>query len=419
MSDLKEYVEACGHRAKRASHQLALIKTDQKNKILLAMAEELESSAKPILEENQKDVADGKQDGLTGALIDRLTLDDARFASMVQGLRELAEAEDFVGTELSQFERPNGLVISKVCVPVGVIGMIFESRPNVTADAAGLCFRSSNAVILRGGKESSRSNKAICDALIKGGKKEGLPDGAIQLLERTEREGVKHLVQLVGLVDLVVPRGGEGLIRAVADMAKVPVLKHYKGVCHIYVDKSASLKQAIDICINAKAQRPSACNAMETLLVDSEIAQEFLPAVITELEQSNVELLGDSQVCKLVAGASLAKEVDWDTEYLDLKLSIKIVDGVTEAIDHINQYGSLHTEAILAEDQAAITLFESAVDAGVIMVNASTRFNDGSEFGMGAEIGISTDKIHARGPVGAQGLTTYKYLVRGEGQIRQ
>jgi len=310
------------------------------------------------------------------------------------------------------------LKIRKVRVPIGVIGIIYESRPNVTADAASLCIKSSNAVILKGGSEALHSNQAICEAMQVGGTKKGLSQNAIQLIQATDREAVKELVQLEGLVDLIIPRGGEGLIRAVAEMSRVPVLKHYKGVCHTFVDASADIQMAVEISVNAKCQRPGVCNAMETLLVHKDIADNFLPKIGSELQGQSVEIRGDLRTQELIPDATNASEEDWHTEYLDLILSVRVVSDVDEAINHINKYGSQHSDAIITNSEINKQLFSQNVDSATVYVNASTRFTDGGEFGMGAEMGISTDKLHARGPVGIEELTTYKYVIEGDGQVR-
>jgi glutamate-5-semialdehyde dehydrogenase len=417
-TEIDAKVRAIAQRAHKASLCAMSLSTDDRNRILKALAESLVDNKVEIQQANQKDLEFGRTSGLSEALIDRLDLNDSRFDAMVQGLEDLIAFEDPLGKEISSWTRPNGLSIARVRAPIGVIGMIYESRPNVTADAAGLCVKTANSVILRGGREAIHTNRAIADALVKGGLGAGMPEGMIELIDFTDREGVKALVQLDDLVDLIVPRGGEGLIRAVADMSKVPVLKHYKGVCHTYVDKSANLVMAKEISINAKVQRPGVCNAMETLLVHRDIAESFLPRVCKGLQELGVELRGDEATRELVDSVSPADESDWEAEYLSMILAIKVVSDIDAAIEHINKYGSRHTDAIVAESVEAQEEFVTKVDSGVLMVNASTRFNDGAEFGLGAEIGISTDKLHARGPVGAEGLTTYKYIVRGQGQIK-
>lgn len=417
--DVKEQVLKIGSDAKKASRKLAKLSTRKKNAILEAMAEELDAQRSFIQEQNGKDLAAGREAGLTHAMLDRLELTDDRIDGMIKGLRDVAVLTDPVGEEISTWNRPNGLEIHKRRVPIGVIGIIFESRPNVTCDAAALCFKTSNAVILRGGKEAIHSNLAIANAMQKGGETKGMPENCIQLIPTIDREAVKVMCQMVDYLDLIIPRGGESLIRAVMEMAHVPVIKHYTGVCHTYVDVSANLSMAWKIAENAKCQRPGVCNAMETLLVHTEVAEAFLPKMGEIFDANHVEMRGDARTCELIGTAKPATEKDWSTEYVDLILSIKVVDDVRAAIEHINTYGSGHSDAIVAEDEKATVKFLNEVDASTVYVNASTRFTDGAEFGMGAEIGVSTDKLHARGPMGLEELTTYKYVVEGKGQIRE
>ena len=411
-------IEKIGQSASAASRKVALLSTRKKNAILEAMADELEIRKVAIQQGNQMDLEAARKKGLSGAMLDRLELTDARYDAMVKGIRDVVVLKDPVGQEISSWIRSNGLEINKVRVPIGVIGIIYESRPNVTCDAAVLCFKSSNVVILRGGSESIHSNKAIASALQEGGQKKGLPEGAIQLIQTTDRDAVKHLVRLDKHVDLIIPRGGEALIRAVADQATVPVIKHYKGVCHIYVDAAADQDMALDIIENAKVQRPGVCNAVETLLVHQDIAETFLPKVANRLVPLHVELRGDKRSVELVHEMVSAQKEDWDTEYLDLILAVKIVDNIEKATEHINTYGSKHSDAIITADECAQKVFEQEIDSATVYINASTRFTDGAEFGLGAEIGISTDKLHARGPMGLEELTTYKYIVRGSGQVK-
>ncbi len=415
---LHDDMVAIGQRALAASRELVPLKPRKKNSILLAMADELDARRETIQAANAIDIEEGRNAGLSNAMLDRLLLTDARIDGMIKGIQAVASLKDPIGSKISRWIRPNGLEIIKQRVPIGVIGIIYESRPNVTADSAALCFKTSNAVILRGGKEAVNSNAAIADALIEGGRKKGLPEYAIQLIRTTDRDAVRELVQLDGTVDLVIPRGGEALIRAVTEMAHVPVIKHYKGVCNLYVDEEASMDMALGITVNAKCQRPGVCNAIETLLVHEAIAPEFLPRVGALLEENEVELRGDEAARSLVPGMKEATEADWYEEYLDLILAVRVVGSVEEAIDHINTYGSRHSDAIVTESEAAQQAFLRDVDSSTVYVNASTRFTDGGEFGMGAEIGISTDKLHARGPMALEELTTYKYLVHGKGQIR-
>ncbi len=353
-------------------------------------------------------------------MLDRLQIDDKRIQAMARGLREVAALPDPVGEILLERTRPNGLRIQKVRVPIGVIGIIYESRPNVTADSAGLCLKTGNAVILRGGKEALHSNQAIADVMSRAGAKEGLPAHSIQLVGTTDRDAIRVLVQMEGVIDLVIPRGGESLIRAVTEQARVPVIKHYKGVCHVFVDREADLDMAEKIVVNAKCQRPGVCNAMETLLVDEAVADRFVPRIVKTLQAKKVELRGDETTRRLGGSAvKPATEDDWYAEYLDLILAVRVVQDVEEAIAHINRYGSSHSDSIVTRDEKAAEKFVHEVDSAAVFVNASTRFNDGGEFGMGAEIGISTDKLHARGPMGLEELTSYKWVVRGSGQVRE
>ncbi len=417
---LHEEMVALGDRAVAASRELARLSARRKNTILVAMADELEARRDALKAANAKDVEAAQAAGMSGALIDRLTLTDSRIAGMAKGLRDVSGLKDPVGSIISRWIRPNGLEILKVRVPIGVIVFIYESRPNVTADAAGLCFKTANAVILRGGKEALQSNMAIAEAMQAGGARKGLPTDAIRLVLTTDRDAVRELVQLEGKVDLVIPRGGEGLIRTVVEQARVPVIKHYKGVCHTYVDASADLDMALRICENAKCQRPGTCNAMETLLVHRKIAPEFLATVARRLgKELHVELRGDEESRAIVPGMKPATEDDWYAEYLDLILAVRVVPDVAAAIAHINKYGSNHSDTIVASAPDAQKQFTQDVQSAAVYVNASTRFTDGGEFGMGAEIGISTDKLHARGPMGLEELTTYKYVIRGNGQIRE
>ena len=407
-----------GERAVAAAHELAKLSTRRKNIILEAMANEIAEQKDAIQAANADDLAAGREAGLSAAMLDRLELTDARIDGMVKGLLSVAALKDPVGTRISLWNRPNGLQIKKVRVPIGVIAIIYESRPNVTAEAASLCFKTANAVILRGGKEAMHSNAAIARALREGGAKKGMPEDAVQLVETADRDAVRELAQMTGKVDLIIPRGGEGLIRAVSEMAWVPVIKHYKGVCHTYVDAGADLEMALAICENAKCQRPGVCNAMETLLVHKDIAAAFLPRMIERFREHGVELRGDDAVRQIDPSVKPATEEDWYEEYLDLILAIRVVDDAQAAIDHINTCGSHHSDAIVTSDKAAEKTFLTQVDSATVYVNASTRFTDGGEFGMGAEIGISTDKLHARGPMGLEELTTYKFIVAGTGQIR-
>jgi glutamate-5-semialdehyde dehydrogenase len=409
---------AMGDRAVVAARALAKLSSRKKNSILQAMADELEARRGAIKAENARDMEAGTKAGLSKPLLDRLLLSDARIDDMIRGIRNVIDLGDPVGKKISKWIRPNGIEIVKVRVPLGVIAIIYESRPNVTADAATLCFKTSNAVILRGGSEAIHSNAAIVEGLQAGGKKKGLPEHAIQLVPTTDREAIRELVQLEGRVDLAIPRGGEGLIRAVAENARVPVIKHYKGVCHVYVDETANQDMALAIIENAKCQRPGVCNAIEKVLVNERIASVFLPKMAELLQTRSVELRGDEASRRIVPTMTAAAEADWTAEYLDLILTVKVVPDAQAAIDHINTFGSHHSDAIISETEGTQVKFTKEVDSATVYVNASTRFTDGGEFGMGAEIGISTEKLHARGPMGLEELTTYKYVIHGSGQVR-
>jgi len=407
-----------GRKAKRAATALAILPDEAKRLCLTRMAEAIEQDSEIICRANAEDIAAACENGLAPAMIDRLTLNANRVSAMAQGMLTVAAQSDPVGKVISKTVRPNGLEISKVSVPFGVIGIIYEARPNVTADAAGICIKAGNAVILRGGKEAFNSNMAIAATLNRAAISCGLPDGVVQLIPWVGHEAVKLMLKMDRYIDLIIPRGGERLIRAVVADATMPVLKHYKGVCHLFVDENFDIDLALKIIVNAKCQRPGVCNALETLLVDSAAAAEFLPRFAEVMKEQGVEIRGDETVCKYCPDAIPATEDDYYAEYLNLTLAVRVVDGVDEAISHINTYGSGHSDGILSFNNANISAFTSMVDSSTVYVNASTRFTDGGEFGMGAEIGISTDKLHARGPMGADELTTYKYIVRGSGQIR-
>jgi glutamate-5-semialdehyde dehydrogenase len=417
---VSEIVLDLGKRAKAASRRLAILSSEEKNRCLLAMAEALEAQRDAIKAANDKDMQAAPGYGLTAAMMDRLRLDEKRIASMAKGLREVAALPDPVGRVLDERVRPNGLKLRKVSTPIGVVVIIYESRPNVTADAASLCFKSGNATILRGGKEALHSNMAIAQIMIDAGRNAlpNFPADAIQVVPTTDREAIKELLALTQYVDLCMPRGGEGLIRAVAECSKVPVIKHYKGVCHVYVDDRADLKMAEEIVMNAKVQRPAVCNAMETLLVHGNIAETFLKTIAARLREYKVELRGDEAARGILPETKAATDKDWETEYNDFIMNVRVVDGMTSAIEHINRYGSAHSDSIVTADQKRAAQFLSEVDSAAVYWNASTRFTDGGEFGMGAEIGISTDKIGARGPMGLDELTTYKWLGFGTGQVR-
>ena len=411
-------------QARAASRELARLTTDEKNRCLLAMAEALEKNAAAIQTANAEDMKTGASLGLSTAMLDRLKLDDQRIAGMAQGLREVAALPDPIGKILDERTRPNGLRLKKISSPIGVVVIIYESRPNVTADAASLCFKSSNATILRGGKEAMRSNQIIASTMVEAGRAAlgTFPAHAIQVVATTDRDAIKELLSLTQYVDLCMPRGGEGLIRAVTDCSKVPVIKHYKGVCHVFVDRDADLAMAESIVMNAKVQRPAVCNAMETLLVDKAVAAQFLPAIDRRLAEKKVQLRADDATRAILQPSTCnlqpATEQDWSTEYNDYILNVRIVDGLTQAIEHISTYGSAHSDTIITGNKTTADRFLAEVDSAAVYWNASTRFTDGGEFGMGAEIGISTDKVGARGPMGLDELTTYKWLGYGTGQVR-
>jgi glutamate-5-semialdehyde dehydrogenase len=426
---LKEQMTEIAKQAKAASRQLAKLTTRDKNECLLAMAAALEANSASIETANALDMKAGAASGLSSAMLERLKLDKGRISKMALGLREVAALPDPVGRILEERVRPNGLKLKKITTPIGVIVIIYESRPNVTADASALCWKSGNATILRGGKEALNSNQAIARIMVDAGAKtlSGFPANAIQVVPTVERDAIKELLSLTEYVDLCMPRGGEGLIRAVAECSKVPVIKHYKGVCHVYVDAEADLDMASEIAMNAKVQRPAVCNAMETLLVDKAIAPGFLPVIAEKMAQKKVELRAD-EFSRSILDSKLkaselnlkpATEQDFYTEYNDYILNVRIVDGVQEAIDHIAKYGSAHSDTIVTRNEQRARHFLSDVDSAAVYWNASTRFTDGGEFGMGAEIGISTDKVGARGPMGLDELTSYKWVGIGNGQVRQ
>ena len=405
-------------RAKAASRRLAVVSTDEKNALLLSMAEELTARKKEILEANRKDVEAGKTAGLTGALLDRLELTEKRFADMVEGVRQVARLPDPVGEVVRKWKRPNGLEIQKVRVPIGLIGIIYESRPNVTVDSAVLCLKTGNAVLLRGGREARHSNRALALALGEGARKKKIPAEVVALIEDESRESIPEMCRLDGVLDLLIPRGGHGLIETVLQHARVPVIKHFHGVCHIFVHRAADPAMAEAIVVNAKCQRPATCNAAETLLVDRDGADKILPRLVRALKAKGVKLFGDEAAAK-ASGEKLSPPANWETEYLDLTMAIRVVEGVDGALDHLAKHGSHHSDAIVTEDRAVAERFLREADSAAVYWNASTRFTDGGEFGFGAEIGISTDKIHARGPMGLEELTSYKYVVTGHGQLRE
>ena len=415
---MEQEIHAQAEAAKAASYRLAVLRTDERNAALSAMADALTAHMDEILRENAADVAEAASAGTRASYLDRLRLDEERVAAMAEGLRLTAALPDPLGREDYSVRRPNGLEIRRVCVPLGVIGMIYEARPNVTADAIGLCLKSGNAVLLRGGSDALRSNRVIADTLSHAAYGAGIPQGAIQLLAMKDRAAVDVMTQLTGLLDVIIPRGGAGLIRRIVESSTVPVIETGAGVCHIYVDRAADTAMALRIVENAKVARPSVCNAAETLLVHESIAAEFLPQMATLLCADGVELRGCANTCRILPNIAAATEEDWSTEYGDLILSIRIVEDLDAAVTHINRYNTGHSETIVTNDIRAAHDFQQRVDASTVYVNASTRFTDGFEFGFGAEIGISTQKLHVRGPMGLDALTSTKYLVYGEGQIR-
>jgi glutamate-5-semialdehyde dehydrogenase len=416
--DIKNSIKQIAQDARLAARILSHITSTAKNNALLQMAVELDCHCDFLLAENAKDVSKAKQAGLSPVMIDRLTLKKTTISAMAQGLKEVAALPDPVGKVTSMWRRPNGLLVGKMRIPLGVIGIIYESRPNVTVDAAALCLKSGNAVILRGGSEAINSNLAIASILQEVLRKSSLPAAAIQVIPLIDREAVTAMLQLDEYIDLIIPRGGEELIRAVAAQSKIPVIKHYKGVCHIFVDAQADMEMAVNICFNAKVQRPGVCNAVETLLVHKDIAREFLPQVAEKLQKAGVILRGCEKTRSILKNIEAATEDDWYAEYLDLILAVKVVENIDEAIAHIEKYGSLHTESIITRDYANSQRFLNEVNSSTVLVNASTRFSDGFELGLGAEIGISTTKLHAFGPMGLEELTTTKFIIYGNGQVR-
>lgn len=407
-----------GRKARAAARYLATASATVKNEALMAMADALEANIPGLLEANQIDLENGCQQGLSLALLERLTLDDARIKDMGQGLREIAALPDPVGEVLGMWRRPNGLEIGRIRTPIGVVGIIYESRPNVTADAAGLCLKAGNAIFLRGGEEALNSNRVIARIIAGAASQCGIPEGAIQLVDSDDREAAIILMKMNDYLDVLIPRGGKGLKQAVMDNATVPYIMTGMGNCHVYVDEYADLAKAHPIVLNAKVQRPSVCNAAETLLVHAAVAQAFLPPMIEELQEAGVEIRACERSRAIVGQVKAATPEDWDTEYLDLILAVKIVDDVEEAIEHINTHGTGHSEAIISENYSNVRRFMAAVDAAAVYANASTRFTDGNVFGFGAEMGISTQKLHARGPMGLQELTTTKFIIYGDGHIR-
>jgi glutamate-5-semialdehyde dehydrogenase len=418
--NLKKELTDIARKAQEASHQGLTISTDTKNKVIREMARALAANRNLILEANKKDVVKARKSGLTLSLIDRLTLDEKRIKQMHDSLLEIAALSDPVGEVIKAWRRPNGLWIHKMRVPIGVIAIIYESRPNVTSDCVGLCFKSGNCVILRGGSEAFNSNLSIYNIIRRVIEKSGICESMVNMIKTTDRRAIDELLKMKDYIDLVMPRGGEALIKKVVNSSRIAVIKHYKGICHVYVDEWADLNMAANICFNAKVQRPGTCNAMESLLVQGDIAVRFLPRMIKKFKEAGVEIRGCPLTRKIVKGINIkmATERDCRTEYLDLILSVKVVEDLDEAISHINNYGSHHSDSIVTENYDSALKFLRGVDSACVYVNASTRFTDGNQFGMGAEIGISTDKLHARGPMALEELTTYKYMIFGNGQIR-
>jgi len=418
MSSIKEMVYLLGKKAREAAAVLASATDGEKNKALEAVAAALEANAAALQAENEKDLAKGAESGLSSAMLDRLRLNDKRMKSMIDGVRDVVKLEDPVGRAYDQRIRPNGLKIYRMRVPIGVIGIIYESRPNVTVDASALTLKSGNAVILRGGSESINSNLALAKVMSGAVASAGLPAASVQLVPTTDREAVGEMLKMDEKIDLIIPRGGETLIRRVVQNSTIPVIKHYNGICHVYVDGGADLEMAGEIAFNAKVQRPGVCNAAETLLVDQAVAENFLPKMLDRLRKAGVRLKGCERTRSIDSSVEQATEQDWKTEYLDMVLSVRVVDGLQGAVEHIERYGSRHTDAIVTANEQTAREFIMRVDSSSVMVNTSTRFSDGAQYGLGAEIGISTDKLHARGPMGLEELTTYKWIVIGEGQLR-
>ena len=411
-------IELC-RAARQAARRIAAASSDTKNCCLRDAAARLRASRDALLDANGSDVRRGRDAGLSTALLDRLTLNDARLEAMAKGLEDVAQLPDPVGETIAQWRRPNGLEIGQVRIPLGVVGVIYESRPNVTADAAALCLKAGNAVVLKGGSEALATNAAIATLLADAARSARLPTAAIQLIPTADRQAVQVLLKQNKYIDVIVPRGGESLIRAITESSSIPVIQHYAGVCHTYIDASADLVMAERICFNAKVQRPGVCNAMENMLVHASVAAEFLPSMLRKMHDAGVEIRGCERTKQIVDAVTPATEDDWRTEYLDLILAVKVVDSLDAAIDFINTYGTGHSDAIVTRDYANARRFQAEVDSAAVYVNASTRFTDGYEFGFGAEVGISTNRLHARGPMGLRELTTYKYVISGNGQIRE
>jgi len=417
--DIREFVLRKAREARAGARALLGVTSERKNRTLIRMADEILKKRDALKEENEKDISHARDKGLTNAMIDRLTLTDKRIEGMADGLREVASFADPVGEIMRLRQRPNGMTVGRMRVSIGVIGIIYESRPNVTAEATGLCLKAGNAVLLRGGSEAINSNKAIVSILREALAAEGLPEGVISFIDIPDREAVMEMLKLEGVVDLIIPRGGEGLIRTVTENSRIPVLKHYKGVCHVFVDRDADLGMAEEICFNAKVQRPGTCNAMETMLVDSAVAEEFLPGILKRFRDRGVRIKGCTRTAEIFGDAESVDDNDFRNEYLDLIVNVRVVKDMDEAMDHIARYGSSHTDTIVTENYHRALRFLREVDSAAVMVNASTRLHDGGQFGLGAEIGISTDKIHARGSMGLEELTCSKFIVLGTGQIRE
>ncbi len=417
--DIKKYVVELAMEAKAGARSLGRASSAQKNLALVKMAEALKKRKAELISENKKDIKHAEEKGLSKALIDRLTLNEKRIDEMAQGLVEVSQLPDPVGEVIKMWKRPNGMTVGKMRVPIGLIGIIYESRPNVTADATSLCLKAGNAVILRGGSEAIHSNKAIVKILRNVARAEGIHEGAITFIDIPDREAIMEMLKLEGIIDLIIPRGGEGLIRTVTENSRIPVLKHYKGVCHVFVDRDADLIMAEEICFNAKVQRPGTCNAMETMLVDGAIAEGFLPGMLKRFEDAGVALRGCPKTLSVYPSVTEVKEEDYYNEYLDLILNVKVVNDMEDAMEHIAKYGSAHSDSIVTMNYDKAMRFLREVDSSAVFVNASTRLNDGYQFGLGAEIGISTDKIHARGPMGLEELTCTKFIVFGSGQLRE
>ena len=417
--EIKEIILGMGAKARASAHALAVLDADKKNAILRAMANGLRQNEQKILTANAQDIAAGEANALTSAMLDRLRLDSSRLEAIAAGVEEVADLPDPVGEVLTEWTRPNNIHFEQIRVPIGVIGIIYESRPNVTSDAAVLCLKSGNATILRGGSEAIHSNKAIAAALQLGGESAGLPANAIQLIPFTDRESVRVMAGMDQWLDVIIPRGGKGLIETVVSLARMPVIKHYDGICHTYVDNAADIEMAVAIADDAKTHKPGVCNALETLLVHRDVAQDFLPKMAAAYAAKGVEMRGDATTLGILGDKAIAATPeDWDTEYLDLIIAIKVVDSLAAAVEHINTHSSRHSDCIVTADKDRAQQFMTQIDSACVFHNASTRFSDGGEFGFGAEIGISTDKLHARGPMALRELTSYQYRIRGEGQTR-